>query len=59
MKNNIYDFYKEHYNLKKINLNISHKDILFLVYDDKYYYYLNENKFINYIYFIFFAYFFH
>lgn len=48
MKNNIYDFYKEHYNLKKINLNISHKDILFLVYDDKYYYYLNENKFIDY-----------
>ena len=22
MKNNIYDFYKEHYDLKKINLNI-------------------------------------
>ena len=49
MKNNIYDFYKEHYDLKKINLNISQKDIMLLVYDDKYYYYLNENKFIDYV----------
>lgn len=47
MKNNIYNFYKEKYNLKKLNINVSSDKIIFLIYDEKYYYYLRENKFIS------------
>lgn len=46
MKYSMYDFYKEFYDLRRLNLNISNKKILFLIYDDKYYY-LNKSKFLD------------
>lgn len=46
MKINIYNFYKEKYNLKTLNINISKNKIIFLIYDDKYYY-LKDNEFIS------------
>lgn len=47
MKYSIYDFYKEFYDIKKLNITISEQKILFLIYDDKYYYYLNQSKFLD------------
>ena len=47
MKNNIYNFYKNNYDLEVLNYNITDKKILFLVYDDDFYYYLDDNKFID------------
>ena len=47
MKTNIYKFYKEKYDLKRIDLNLTDEKILFLIYDDKYYYYLENNEFIT------------
>ena len=47
MKNNIYEFYKKNYELDKLKDKISNKKILFLIYDDDFYYYLNDNKFIE------------
>lgn len=63
MKNNkVVKFYTEKYDLEKIKIKISNKEILFLIYDDLYYYYLhNNNRFIeasnvnsilNYVYFL-------
>ena len=48
MKTSLYNFYKNHYDLKKFNKNISDKKLLLLIYDDKYYYYLEKDKFIEY-----------
>lgn len=47
MKTNVYEFYKEKYDLKKLNLKVSNFKVLFLIYDDEYNYYLNKNKFIT------------
>ena len=47
MKSSLNDFYKKHYNLKTFKYSISNKKILFLIYDEKYYYYLDKNKFID------------
>ena len=47
MKYSIYDFYKEFYDIKKLNITISEQKILFLIYDDEYYYYLNQSKFLD------------
>ncbi|MBR6689897.1 MAG: class I SAM-dependent methyltransferase [Bacilli bacterium] len=47
MKMNVYDFYKEKYDLEVLNINISNKKILFLIYDEKYYYYLENEEFLT------------
>lgn len=47
MKMNVYDFYKEKYDLETLDLNITNKKLLFLIYDEKYYYYLENNEFIT------------
>lgn len=47
MKSSVYDFYKEHYDLENLNIHISNNNILFLIYDDKFYYFLNESKFLD------------
>lgn len=47
MKTNIYNFYKQKYDLHILNLKITSDKILFLIYDDKYYYYLKNNEFIT------------
>lgn len=44
MKNNIYDFYIEKYDLERLDIDVSDKKIAFLIYDDNYYYYLNKGK---------------
>lgn len=46
-KNSAYDFYKKHYNLENINIKLTDKKMLFLIYDDKYYYYLDKDKFLD------------
>lgn len=47
MKNNIYNFYKAHYTLKKLNLKISEENICFLVYDDDFNYYFEGNRILE------------
>lgn len=47
MKINIYNFYKEKYNLESLNLNITDSKILCLIYDMNFNYYLNNDKFIE------------
>ena len=47
MKMNVYDFYKKKYDLKKLNLQITDKKLIFLIYDEKYYYYLDNDEFIT------------
>jgi len=47
MKTNVYNFYKEKYDLKTLDLKITKDKILFLIYDEEYYYYLENNKFIT------------
>lgn len=47
MKTNFYNFYKEKYELKTLNLNITNDKVMFLIYDDKYNYYLKKNVFIT------------
>ena len=48
MKIDLHSFYKKFYNLKTFEYTISNQKIMFLIYDDKYYYYLDKDKFINY-----------
>lgn len=43
MKINVYKFYKDKYNLENLNLKISNKKIMFLIYDDEFKYLLNDN----------------
>ncbi len=47
MKNSIYNFYIDKYNLEQLNLRISDKKILFLIYDEMYYYYLKNSEFLD------------
>lgn len=47
MKKNIYDFYINKYELDCLDINISDEAILFLIYDEKYYYYLKNNCFLE------------
>ncbi len=47
MKTEYIEFTKEHYNLNKLSLNLTKKKYLFLLYDDKYYYYLKNKKFMD------------
>jgi len=47
MKNNIYEFYINKYDLENLDINISDKKIAFLIYDDKYYYYLKNGKLLE------------
>lgn len=47
MKNNIYDFYIKKYDLESLDIDISDKQIVFLIYDENYYYYLNNNCFLE------------
>ena len=47
MKNNFYNFYINKYELEQLDYEISNKKILFLIYDDQYYYYLKNNKFLQ------------
>jgi len=46
MHYNIYRFYRDKYGLENLNINVSNKKILFLIYRKKNYF-LNENKFID------------
>ena len=46
--NDLTRFYKKHYNLKVLKLPVSNKKLLVLVFDDKYYYYLEKDKFPEY-----------
>lgn len=43
MKIDVYKFYKEKYNLEQLNLKVSNKKIMFLIYDSKFNYMLNDN----------------
>ena len=47
MKMEYATFIKNHYTLDKINLSLTDSKYLFLLYDDKYYYYLKNKKFID------------
>lgn len=47
MKNSFYDFYKEKYDLRTLDLKITDDTILYLIYDEKYCYYLKDNEFIT------------
>ena len=47
MKTDYFNFVKEHYDLENLPINITNKKYLFLLYDDKYYYYLKNKKFID------------
>lgn len=47
MKSSLYDFYKNYYDLENLNIYVSNNDILFLIYDDKSYYFLNDSKFLD------------
>lgn len=47
MKNNIYEFYINKYNLDCLDINISNEYIVFLIYDENYYYYLSNNRFLE------------
>ena len=42
MKINLYNFYKEKYDLKTLDLNIVDEKIMFIIYDEKYNYYLKK-----------------
>lgn len=43
MKIDVYKFYKEKYNLEQLNLKVSNKKIMFLIYDSNFNYMLNDN----------------
>ena len=43
MKIDVYKFYKEKYNLEQLNLKVSNKKIMFLIYDSKFNYMLDDN----------------
>ena len=43
MNYNLINFYKNKYNLKKLKLDFGNKKVLYLIYDEKYYYYLDKN----------------
>lgn len=43
MKIDVYKFYKEKYNLEKLDIKISNKKIMFLIYDNKFNYLLDNN----------------
>ena len=47
MKMSIYEFYKEKYDLKKLNLKITDAKILFLIYDEEQYYYFKNDNFLS------------
>ena len=47
MKMNVYNFYKEKYDLRVLDLKVTNDKILFLIHDEKYYYYLDNNEFIT------------
>jgi hypothetical protein len=42
-----YSFYKKKYDLKTLNLKITESKILFLIYDEKYNYYLDNGNFFT------------
>lgn len=46
MKMDAYSFYKKKYDLNTLNLELTNKKILFLIYDEKYNYYLDNGKFL-------------
>jgi len=47
MKNNIYEFYINKYDLEKLDIHISDKKLVFLIYDEDYYYYLKNGKLLE------------
>ena len=47
MKSDIYNFYIDKYDLEQLESNISDKKIMFLIYDENYYYYLNNSRFLE------------
>ena len=47
MQIDYYDFISKHYSLKKLNCDITKNKFILLLYDDKYYYYLNDCEFIS------------
>ncbi len=47
MKKEYKSFVNKHYKLDKMDLSLTKKKYLFLLYDDKYYYYLKNKKFID------------
>lgn len=47
MKNNIYEFYINKYDLEYLDINVSNEQIAFLIYDENYYYYLSNNRFLE------------
>ena len=47
MKDNIYDFYINKYDLECLDIKISDSDIVFLIYDEQYYYYLKNNRMLE------------
>ena len=40
-------FINKHYTIKRFNLTLTNSNYLFLIYDDKYYYYLKNKKFLD------------
>lgn len=47
MKKEPSEFYRKFYDIKKLNIDISTQNIVFLIYDDKYYYYLSKDKLVE------------
>lgn len=47
MEKNFYNFCLNKYDLDNLKININDNYILFLVYDDEYYYYLKDNEFLS------------
>lgn len=43
MNHSLINFYSNKYNLKKLKLNFDNKKVIYLIYDEKYYYYLDKN----------------
>ena len=47
MKMEYKTFISKHYDIEKLDLSLGNSNYLFLIYDDKYYYYLKNKKFID------------
>ena len=46
MKNKIYEFYRNYYDLDNLKIGISNNDMMFLIYDDEFNYYIKNTRFL-------------
>lgn len=46
MKNKIYEFYRNYYDLDNLKIGISNNDMMFLIYDDDFNYYIKNTRFL-------------